>query len=263
MTDIVKKGMVNMKSYFNEQEALEELLSTATTIDKTNRIANPFQALTLKMKIIDHFTTSANIKFGNLAEEATREVLESYGARYLKRKQFGKDLDNYFEYEGKYYLIEQKMRDDHDSSKKVGQMDNYRIKKENLPELDKSFCWFIDPLFNKNKKYYSSVIGDELCYGEEINNKLVAIFGNQASTFFQTFYNILMNKKQDSFSFAFDTPVRLEKINLNRLYIYLKYRGEEETYNCFFAGKNMRQELKNFLSSKRTTEAKKIMELFE
>lgn len=248
---------------FNEQEFLEELLSTATSIDKTNRIANPFQALSLKMKIIDHFTTSANIKFGVLAEEVVKEILEGYGAHYLERKQYGKDLDNYFEYNGHNYLIEQKIRDDHDSSKKIGQMENYNFKKAQLPNLTNSFCWFIDPSFTKNKKYYTSIIHDELCYGAEINAKLTIIFGNQASDFFNTFYTRLMDKKQNAFSFTFSQAVRLDKINLNRLYIYLMSRGEKETYECFFAGENMREKIKLFLASKNTSDAKKIRELLQ
>lgn len=248
---------------FNEQELFEELLSTKTSIDKTMRIANSFQASSLSMKIIDHYTTSANIKFGILAEEIVKEILESYGAVYLDRKQCGKDLDNYFEYEGRNYLIEQKIRDDHDSSKKVGQMDNYNSKKAMLTNLAGSLCWFIDPSFTKNKKYYSSIISDELCYGAEINTKLVAIFGKQAENFFNVFYAQLMNKKQNMCSFTFSHAVRLEKINLNRLYIYLSQRGEEETYNCFFAGENVREKLKQFLLTKKSADAKKIMELLQ
>lgn len=69
-------------------------------------------------------------------------------------------LDQYFSDSGQshYYLIEQKVRDDHDSSKKRGQIDNFRAKLEFLKRRHESaltgIMYFIDPSLTKNKNHY-------------------------------------------------------------------------------------------------------------
>jgi len=61
-----------------------------------------------------------------------------------------------------YYLIEQKVRDDHDSTKKRGQIENFRRKLVYLKSLhDTSFSgimYFIDPALHKNETYYRQAI---------------------------------------------------------------------------------------------------------
>ena len=57
------------------------------------------------------------------------------------------------------YLVEQKMRDDHDSSKKRGQYDNFRRKylklKEDHPDsVIEAVMWFIDDSMTNNRNYY-------------------------------------------------------------------------------------------------------------
>ena len=56
-------------------------------------------------------------------------------------------------------MIEQKMRDDHDSTKKRGQFENFLKKvsylKEKFPNKEiEAGMWFVDNSLVKNKKYY-------------------------------------------------------------------------------------------------------------
>lgn len=251
-------------NYFDEQSYLEKLLDGNSDV---LRLVSPFQALPLETKIWQHSLTSSGIIFGNIAEQIVKEILISYGAIYFDRHQGGKDIDQYFSYLGQSYMIEQKMRDDHDSTKKVGQLANYLDKKELLPDLEKSACWFIDPNFTKNRSYYSIEIKEELYYGKEINNFLVSIFGSQAETFFDTFFFKLMEAKKQYFSttfFTFTHPVNLNNVSMSKLYDLFLYGDKEEIFKCFFAGKNAYSEILEHCSKQRkTAKVKAFMEMIK
>lgn len=69
------------------------------------------------------------------------------------------ETDQLFRDSNTIYLIEQKIRDDHDSTKKRGQYDNFRKKYMLLHEKYSDFevnaiMWFIDDGLIKNRKYY-------------------------------------------------------------------------------------------------------------
>lgn len=68
--------------------------------------------------------------------------------------------DQLFSFNNTIYMVEQKIRDDHDSTKKRGQFSNFLKKVEYLKSIysDKkiiSIMWFVDPSLIKNKKYYT------------------------------------------------------------------------------------------------------------
>ena len=82
-------------------------------------------------------------------------------------------------------MIEQKMRDDHDSSKKRGQFENFLKKVEYLKETYpnkhiEAGMWFIDQSLVKNKRYYQERINENqnkganlhLFYGDEFTRYL-------------------------------------------------------------------------------------------
>lgn len=84
-----------------------------------------------------------------------------------------------FSYLNKTVLIEQKVRDDHDSSKKTGQIVNFQTKKNALSkDFDEFYCtsWFIDDGLKKNRSYYLSQLTDP--YELEIEDFLEMIFGD-------------------------------------------------------------------------------------
>ena len=99
----------------------------------------------------------------------------------------GEDIlfDQLFEYDNKIFMIEQKMRDDHDSTKKRGQFENFVKKidylKEKYPNKTiNAGMWFVDNSLRKNKKYYNKKIEEThknnvqmfLFYGSEFTDYL-------------------------------------------------------------------------------------------
>ncbi len=82
------------------------------------------------------------------------------------------------------YMIEQKVRDDHDSTKKRGQFANFENKYFEVTRKYKKpvvpIMWFVDDSLVKNKNYYLAEmkkLGSDykcepyLCYGEELFTK--------------------------------------------------------------------------------------------
>ena len=133
-------------------------------------------------KLNQNLSQSREIRFGDAFEEVIELYLSNNGFS-IKDKNLtfnGKKLkvDQYFEINNHVYFAEQKIRDDHDSTKKTGQMDNF-LKKEraithqNPHKTCKGYFYFIDPSLKKNKDYYSgrleeeSIMASELHYGSE------------------------------------------------------------------------------------------------
>jgi hypothetical protein len=83
-------------------------------------------------------------------------------------------IDQYFTDGKLYYFIEQKVRDDHDSTKKRGQISNFEKKLELLNKKHGSgihgIMYFIDPDLSKNKKYYEQELERlKTFYGVELS----------------------------------------------------------------------------------------------
>jgi len=114
-------------------------------------------------KILQHLLQSHEIRMGDALEEIIEEILKSLGFKILSKSIVNESdetllLDQYFT-DGKiYYFIEQKVRDDHDSTKKRGQIENFEAKLEILHKTHGSeligIMYFIDPDLSKNKNYY-------------------------------------------------------------------------------------------------------------
>jgi hypothetical protein len=92
-------------------------------------------------------------------------------------------IDELFIHEDKIFLIEVKVKDDHDSTKKVGQFINFVNKYKAIKEIYGDnykivpVMWFLDDFFKKNYKYYLKSINEmnneyncnaSLCYGVQI-----------------------------------------------------------------------------------------------
>ncbi len=95
------------------------------------------------------------------------------------------ELDQFAKKDNTYYFIEQKMRDDHDSAKKRGQIDNFERKLEALIHHYggniQGYFYFIDESLNKNQNYYKEELQKlsdsygvplSLCYGKELFENL-------------------------------------------------------------------------------------------
>lgn len=133
-------------------------------IDYPERYTGIFRASNVQTKLIQNITQSREIKFGDFMEDIVTQYIDKMGYKNLPKiviNGTGESLstDQLFENDDTIYLIEQKIRDDHDSTKKVGQFDNFHKKytflEETYPNKDVvAIMWFIDGTMKKNKNYY-------------------------------------------------------------------------------------------------------------
>lgn len=155
------------KNIFNET-IFEE--SKALLIEKIakypNRYIGLFRPTKPKAKILQNLLQSHEIRFGDAFEEVIEEYFREFGYKILEKKIVNGDndelnLDQCFKFNNKVYFIEQKIRDDHDSTKKRGQIENFEKK---LNEMINKYgernlvgiFYFIDPDLRKNKNYYKA-----------------------------------------------------------------------------------------------------------
>ncbi len=119
-----------------------------------------------KAKILQNLLQSHEIRFGDAFEILIEEYLKKLGYGILDKKFLAGDgdkldVDQCFKKNGKIYFVEQKIRDDHDSTKKKGQIQNFEKK---LNEMINKYgeknligvFYFIDPELKKNKNYYET-----------------------------------------------------------------------------------------------------------
>ena len=154
------------------------------------RYVGLFRPTKPRAKLIQNLLQSHEIRFGDAIESLIRKMLKDMGYLVftgddlrLKWKDKDLSLDQFFcdREQEHFYFVEQKVRDDHDSTKKRGQISNFEDKLEALYEQygDRivGIMYFIDPSLQKNKSYYMnelqkigslySGIGLHLFYGKE------------------------------------------------------------------------------------------------
>ncbi len=131
--------------------------------ERPERFIGLFRPTKPGTKILQHILQSHEIRFGDAFEELIGEILRELNFSILDKSIVGENgnslsLDQYYEDKGVYYFIEQKVRDDHDSTKKRGQISNFETKLETLYKKHKDklvgIMYFIDPDLSKNKNYY-------------------------------------------------------------------------------------------------------------
>jgi hypothetical protein len=181
-----KKFCTILNKHIFESEKTELLRKLA---DKPERFIGLFRPTKPGAKVLQHILQSHEIRFGDALEEIITEFLKEWKFNVLPqiiipdpaspRKTL--NIDQYFTDVKTYFFIEQKVRDDHDSSKRVGQINNFEKKLEYLYGKHKNnlkgFMYFIDPDLTKNKNYYveelkkmTGTYGIELSllYGKEL-----------------------------------------------------------------------------------------------
>lgn len=218
-----------------------------------NRIVSPFQCLQLQEKIQQYALTSSNIIFGNRLETEIKNIMEQHGAIYLDRHIAAYDFDQLFTIEKYVILIEQKIRDDHDSTKKVGQIQNYLAKKQLIAQKYPdytliSMMWFIDPSFTKNHNYYFQQIKEELIYGPEIFNRLQSLTNIDFSNAWKEFLNKMNAAKHDiqlnsHIDMVANSPINVNNVSLSKLYDYMSIGIPEEIIRVFFANQDCSKEI--------------------
>lgn len=148
--DFVSRLNAKVKS---DEDFYVELLKTV--IKSPHRYTGIFRLTNAKTKLIQNVTQSREIKFGDFMEEIVTEYIALMGYHNLD-KNIGNDdagnalsADQVFEKGNGTYLIEQKIRDDHDSTKKRGQFEDfwkkYTLLKSKYPHRKIiASMWFID-----------------------------------------------------------------------------------------------------------------------
>jgi len=152
---------------------------------KPHRFIGLFRPTKPRAKLVQNITQSNEIRFGDAFEVILEEYLKIIDFEMIPRSYTFNDeelkFDQFFKNETTTYFIEQKIRDDHDSTKNRGQIDNFEKKTKLLfdlyPDYDHiGMMYFIDSSLKKNRKYYvdelnkiSEVyqIESHLFYGEE------------------------------------------------------------------------------------------------
>ncbi|WQS12922.1 restriction endonuclease [Helicobacter pylori] len=161
--------------------------------ENPERYLGIFRPTKPETKLLQNLLTSREIKFGDAFEHLIGEYLKEHNFSLLPKKipyyNKGKEkflkLDQFAKKDNTYYFIEQKMRDDHDSTKKEGQIANFKRKLEILISCYgkniQGYFYFIDESLNKNQNYYKEELQKlsvdygvplSLCYGKELFENL-------------------------------------------------------------------------------------------
>ena len=131
--------------------------------DYPERFMGLFRPTKPKAKILQNLLQSHEIRFGDAIEELLEALIQDLGYSLLPsylQNSSGEtlSLDQYFLLGNTVYFVEQKVRDDHDSTKKRGQIRNFESKLEILIKEHGSnltgIMYFVDPSLKKNRKYY-------------------------------------------------------------------------------------------------------------
>jgi hypothetical protein len=136
-------------------------------IASPNRYTGIFRVSSAKTKLIQNVTQSNEIKFGDFLEDVVTEYIARLGFTNLPKVTNSPVpgegtllFDQLFtDQSGVIYIVEQKIRDDHDSTKKVGQFGNFilkidRVKLKYPNRRIVATMWFIDDSLRKNFRYY-------------------------------------------------------------------------------------------------------------
>lgn len=151
-------SILNRHIFFGEKSSL-----LTHVADHPERFIGLFRPTKPRSKLLQNLLQSHEIRFGDAIEELLKALLREMGYSVLPGnlvKVNGErlSLDQYFTNGSIYYFIEQKVRDDHDSTKKRGQIRNFESKLEILtglhPEQLVGIMYFVDPDLEKNKNYY-------------------------------------------------------------------------------------------------------------
>ncbi len=150
-------AILNRHIFQEERRALLEVLVT-----HPERFVGLFRPSKPESKLFQHIFQAREIKFGDAMEEIVSVMLQHHGYRpQNKRIAEGLECDHYFLFpkDDRALLIEQKVRDDHDSTKRRGQWRNFEEKVLTLaskhPKGLLAVFYFLDPTFRKNQRFYA------------------------------------------------------------------------------------------------------------
>lgn len=273
-------------------EILNKHIFQDNEVDLLKKIANHperfvglFRPTKPNSKILQFLLQSHEIRFGNALEEVLKNILKSEGYYILENSidDKGKDklfLDILCTKDKKYYFIELKVRDDHDSTKKRGQISNFKKKLENLFEKYNTslvaIMYFIDPDLSKNEKYYRNEL-DTLA--PNFNNSVFLFYGPKLFEHFNisSYWEKLLDwlkKWKDTLpdipqvNFDLNSPDTFEKIKKIKLSVWKKIIEKDIFWtsgiiNVLFNKEESLQRLLEFFQSKSEKSYQKLSKQLE
>lgn len=133
------------------------------------RFIGLFRPTTPRVKLQQNILQSREIRMGDALEKIVRCYLQENGCEILGGDvQIGgkrKNIDLHFRRGEDVFVVEQKVRDDHDSTKKSGQIRDFLSKlesgiSENGAKRTRGGIFFVDPSLSKNREYYRKELAD-------------------------------------------------------------------------------------------------------
>jgi hypothetical protein len=147
--------------------------------ERPERYIGLFRPTKPRAKLFQNLLQSHEIRFGDAMESLIRAMLDDIGFTNLPYQIQAVDgeslsIDQYFTDGHVHFFMEQKVRDDHDSTKKRGQISNFEKKLDMLYGVHQDnlvgIMYFIDPDLSKNRNFYIQEL-DKLrdFYGVELH----------------------------------------------------------------------------------------------
>ena len=159
LVNVFSKYIFDQASVNYRQQIIINVLDKITKEKK--RIIGFLRFQTIKEKLTQCISQSYEIKTGYILEDFFEKLFGFY-FNNLNKIINGYECDQLFEDDNYIYLIEQKIRDDHDTSKRGGQVENFAQKIAALEEKCiqenkrlKAYMWFVDDNFKKNMTFYT------------------------------------------------------------------------------------------------------------
>lgn len=269
------------KQIFNEtifEKSKADLLEKIS--NSPSRYIGLFRPTKPKAKILQNLLQSHEIRFGDAFEHVIEKYLQIKGCEILQKRFTNSDgdvlnIDQCFRKDGKVFFIEQKIRDDHDSTKKRGQILNFEKKlditlsKYAEEELIGIF-YFIDPELVKNKNYYTTEllkmtndynVETHIFYGKTLFDYL-----GYSDIWYETLEYLAIWKKEipdlPEINFDLDAHHTFEEIKDLKPLVFRKLLENEEIFNeivlTLFPEKKTLELLHEYYSQKQETIFKTI-----
>ena len=162
--------------------------------ESPNRYTGVYRSTRPETKLFQNVLQSQEIKFGGAFEVVIEEYLNDRGYTVLDKDEKKiwhnnerLEIDQLFQKDQTIFIVEQKVRDDHDTSNRAGQLNSLKKKVKGFSERYKDkklecFLHFIDSSFSRHKKFYEEQmktftdidprVSVHLCYGGEFFEKL-------------------------------------------------------------------------------------------
>jgi len=271
----------NKKLFENSSKKLFE-----TIAKNPDRYVGLFRPTKPYTKIIQNITQSHEIRFGDAMEVLFEKYFEKSEYELLNKKIESSDniynIDQLFKIDKKIIFIEQKVRDDHDSTKKRGQFKNFEDKYSILEDIYEDYeifsvMWFIDDSLSKNKNYYQEEINKmskdynanvKLCYGETLFLDLNFLNQNiwiEVLNYLETWKHSLPDMPEVNFDLSCDE--KFEEVKTLTPSTFRKFfddeRIVEEILPILSPKKHFLNKLKNYFEAQKKPVYKNLAEKIE